>query len=235
MIHKRNQLLVPGRSSVPVSSYACLWIASYETGHTLPSSSSWEVARDWEWAGGGKKRGEERLPPIQAPAFCDIEWKSKRFDLLSAKREEGWAVVRLKGIGQPSQSCGCVKTAWEMKGFVFCREGCKCNVSYVSQCARDSRQVRLSLLCARSDYSSGRGLLRNSFLIQQLFRFTRAQQTETVFWDTGHSLLKSCSFIFTLFFLFFLVRPVYIWVKHISITSSFILISFPPPLSNQTV
>lgn len=122
MIHKRHLLLVPGRSSVPVSSYACLWIANYETGHTLPSSSSWEVARHWERAG-GEKRGEERLPPIQAPEFCDIEWKSNCFDLLSAKREEGWAVVRLKGIGQPSQSCGCVKTTWEMKGFVILQRG----------------------------------------------------------------------------------------------------------------
>lgn len=41
---------------MPVTSYSCLWIAAYEIGHTLPSSSSREVASDWERGGGIGKR-----------------------------------------------------------------------------------------------------------------------------------------------------------------------------------
>lgn len=203
MIHKRHLLLVPGRSSVPVSSYACLWIANYETGHTLPSSSSWEVARHWERAGGEKKgRGE-----ITSNSSTRIlrHWVKKQLLWSSISQERGGL-----GCGSAEGHRTTLAELWVCEDDMGDERICyfaerDANVMLVMclSLLGDSRQVRLSLLWACSDYSSGRGLLRNCFLKEQLFRSTRAQQTESVFWDTGHSMPKSCSFIFTFVFLFF--------------------------------
>lgn len=123
-------------SSVPVSSYACLWMAGYETGHTLPSSSSWEIGSD-RVRGGKIERGE-----ITSNLHTKIQrhWVKKQMLWSSwfGWRASDNSVHRAEGVW---------KMAWKIKGLFF-TDGCKWNI--VSWFIRDSRQVRPSLLQACS-------------------------------------------------------------------------------------
>lgn len=89
-----------------------LWIAGYETGHSLASSSSWEVVSYGE-------------PPIYTLGFCDIEWES--FDLSINRRRGLPRFVWRASDNSVRSAVGVWKTAWEMKGFLS-TNGCKCNI-----------------------------------------------------------------------------------------------------------
>ena len=225
MIHKRHLLLVPGRSSVPVSSYACLWIANYETGHTLPSSSSWEVARHWERAGGGKKgRGE-----ITSNSSTRIlrHWVKKQLLWSSISQERG-------GLG-----CGSA-------------EGHRTTLAELWVCEDDMGDERI---CYFAERDANVMLVMCLSLLGTVDRFVclccglavTIHRVEgcyvIVFWKNSYSdplelsrrraffeilviLCQNLALSYLHLFFFFLVWPVYIWVKRLSITSSFILILF---------
>lgn len=129
-------------SPVPVSSYACLRIAGYETGHTLPSSSPWEVASNWERGGGGE-RGE-----ITSNLYTRIlrHWVKKQMLWSSISQRGGLCFGWRASDNGVHWAVGVWKMAWKMKGLFFL----PANANEILCLIRDSRQVWPSLLWARS-------------------------------------------------------------------------------------